>query len=110
MNKKAKSVKEPTLSQQAAQKQNELDAAASVAMEGTTAGQIWNEIKDKDIEMFALPGQKVYMHCHPVMVDPSKLYLLTNSSAVLPSLENAVGKAYVVELADKFVLVSRATK
>jgi hypothetical protein len=30
-----------------------------------------------------------------------------NSSAVLPSLETAIGKKYTVELVDKFVIVAR---
>lgn len=103
-----KVVKEPTLAQQAQQIQRNKDAAFGVAMQGTDAGDIWNEIKDLNIEMFALPDQKIHMHARPVAVEPSKLYLLTNSSSVLPSLETAVGKRYTVELADKFVIVARA--
>ena len=105
---KKKSSKEPTLAQQAQAAQEALDSKSATSMQGTPAGEIWSEINDKTIEMFALPGQFVSMHCHPVNVEPSKLYLLTNSSAVLPSLETAVGKNYVVELVDKFVIVSRA--
>lgn len=100
--------KEPTLAQQAANKQQARDKAVAEAMKDTVSGEIWNEIKDKNIEMFGLPDQFVSMHCHPVAIEPTKLYLLTNSSAVLPSLEVAVGKKYTVELADKFVIVARA--
>jgi hypothetical protein len=78
------------------------------AIQGSLAGEIWEEIKDKPIEMFALPEQKVNMHCHPIPIEPSRLFLLISSSAVLPSLETALGKHYVVELMDKFVAVSRA--
>lgn len=106
MNKK-KTVKDPTLVQQAVAKQQELDSKNVNLMEGTVAGEIWNEIKDKKIEMFALPDQFVCMHCHPVVIEPSKLYLLTNSSAVLPSLETAIGSGYSVEKLDKFVAVSK---
>lgn len=110
MNKKSKSPKEPTLAQVAAQKQQAKDEATANAMQNTTAGEIWSEIKDLNIEMFALPNQVVQMHCHPVPIEPSKLYLISNSSAVLPSLEVAVGKKYIVELADKFITVSRTGK
>lgn len=74
---------------------------------GTEAGNIWNEIRFKEIQMFALPGQTVAHYCKPVVVEPSKLYLLTTASAVLPSLEEAVGKNYVVESIDKYTVVSR---
>lgn len=72
------------------------------------AEKIWNEIKDKEIEMFALPNQTVSQHCTPFPVEPSKLYLTIRSSAVLPSLEAACGSGYVVEMADRFVIVKRA--
>jgi hypothetical protein len=103
-----KKSKAETLAQQAVEIQQSKDQATAKGMQGTPAGAIWDEIKDKPIEMFALPEQKVHMHCHPVDIEPSKLYLLTNSSSVLPSLEVAVGKGFVVELADRFVTVSRA--
>jgi hypothetical protein len=88
--------------------QAEKDVKQAKAMEGTEAGAIWGEIKDKSIEMFALPNQVVSMHVHPVFVDPGKLYLTLNSTATLPSLEVAIGSKYTVELADKFCIVARA--
>lgn len=106
--KKNESKSELTLSQQAQAKQAAKDKATAEAMKDTVAGDIWSEIRDKSIEMFALPDQTVSMHCHPVPIEPTKLYLLTNSSSVLPSLETALGKKYVVELVDRFVTVSRA--
>ena len=98
---------EPTLAQQAQSVQAAKDKALAEAMKDTVAGEIWAEIRDKNIDMFALPDQVVSMHCHPVPVEPTKLYLLTNSTSVLPSLEAAIGKKYVVELNDRFVVVSR---
>lgn len=77
-------------------------------LKGTVAGEIWSEIKEKDIEMFGLPNQTVQLHVKPVVVDPEKLYVTLNSSAVLPSLEVALGKKYTVELVDRFVVVARA--
>jgi hypothetical protein len=99
---------EPTLAQQAQAKQAAQDKATAEAMKDTVAGDIWNEIKDKNIEMFALPDQTVSMHCRPVPIEPTKLYLTASSTSVLPSLETAVGKKYVVELVDRFITVSRA--
>ena len=77
-------------------------------LQGSEAGKIWEEIKEKEIQMFALPGQKVKDYCKPSIVEPSKLYLLTTATSVLPSLEAAIGTNYVVEVADKYVVVSRA--
>lgn len=102
-------VKEATKAQEAQKTQAAKDAATASAMQDTVAGDIWKEIKDRTIEMFALPGQIVSMHCHPVPIEPSKLYLMPNSTAVLPSLEAAVGKGYTVESADRFIVVARAT-
>lgn len=74
---------------------------------GTEAGKIWSEIKDREIQMFALPGQRVSDYCKPTFVEPSRLYLLTTASSTLPSLEEALSKEYVVELVDKYTVVSR---
>lgn len=76
----------------------------------TEAQKIWDEIQNLPILMFGLPDQTVAMHCGPIAVEPTKLYLLTRSSATLPSLEASVGKNFTVELADKFVIVARAPK
>lgn len=103
-----KTEKDPSLTQARAQ-QTQSEFFEST-MADTEAGKIWSEIKDKNISMFALPGQKVQMHCQPVTVDPARLFLKTTSSAVLPSLEMAIGSNYTVELADKFVIVTRVKK
>ena len=76
-------------------------------VEMTDASKIWEEIKNHPIEMFALPDQKVYDHCVPVNIEPSKLYLKTKSTSVLPALESVCGKKFTVELVDRFVVVSR---
>jgi hypothetical protein len=73
----------------------------------TEASKIWKEIKDRPIGMFGLPNQIVSQYCIPKPIEPSKLYLLTTASAVLPALEAALGDQYVVELAGKFVSVAR---
>lgn len=78
-------------------------------VEKTVAEQIWDEIKNKSIEMFALPDQKVHQYCKQIKIEPSKLYLTTTATSTLPSLEAALGAKYTVELLDKYVVVSRAT-
>ena len=76
-------------------------------LEGTEAGKLWSEIKDKPLEMFALPGQTINQHAQPFPVEPSKLYLVTRASSALPAIETALGNTYTVELVDKYVVVSR---
>jgi hypothetical protein len=91
--------------QQQAQDQTEVTKPTNLTGE---AAKIWDEIKDLPIEMFLLPNQFVNQHCAPFPADPSKLFLTIRSPAVLPALETAIGKNYVVEAADKYVMVSRA--
>tara|TARA_R110000868_G_scaffold99024_4_gene272641 strand:- start:8070 stop:8369 length:300 start_codon:yes stop_codon:yes gene_type:complete len=74
----------------------------------TEASKIWSEIKDKDILMFALPGQKVSHYCSPVVVEPTKLYLLVTATSVTPALETAIGNKYSVDLVNKYTVVSRS--
>ena len=76
-------------------------------LSGTEAGNIWDEIKDKPLQMFALPDQKISHYAAPSMVEPSKCYLRTRASSALPAIEAAVGKNYTVEAVDQYVVVSR---
>lgn len=71
------------------------------------ADKIWAEIRFRPIDMFGLPNQIVEQHVTPFPADPNKLFLTTRSTAVLPSLEATLGKEFVVELADKFLIVTR---
>ena len=76
----------------------------------TEAEKIWEEIRNLPIMMFGLPNQLVSMHCTPLTVEPSALYVSPRSSAVLPSLEEAIGNKYVVELSAGFLTIKRAPK
>src|SRR5208282_4083855 len=46
---------------------------------------IWSEIQNVALQMFGLPGQIVSMHCTPVPIEPSKLYVSIRSQATLPA-------------------------
>lgn len=76
----------------------------------TVAEQIWSEIKDKDILMFSLPGQKVSHFCTPVPIDPSRCFLVSKASATLPALEAAIGPNYELSAAEKYIIISRKQK
>lgn len=71
------------------------------------ANEIWDEIKDKDVDMFTLPNQKVNMYCKPMPIDSGRLFLTFNTSSFLPALEQAIGPKYKVELVTKYIVVSR---
>lgn len=72
------------------------------------AEKFWNEIKNLKLEMFALPNQTVSTYYEFILVEPSRLYLKTLSKATsaLTALELAIGPKYVVEQADRFVIIT----
>ena len=71
------------------------------------ADAIWNEIKDKEIMMFSLPGQKISNYCAPWPIEPTRLFLLFTAGAVLPAVELAVGPNYTCETVNKYIVISR---
>lgn len=73
----------------------------------TQADLIWNEIKDVKLELFALPDQFIHKNVTPVKIDPSKLYLKYNISALLPSIEKALEDKFNVSLLDKYIVIER---
>lgn len=76
----------------------------------TEAEKMWDEIKNRPIEMFGLPDQYVFQHATFVNVEPTALYVTIRSSATLPSLEASIKGDFTVELADKFVVIRRVPK
>jgi len=78
-----------------------------VAPKQTMADKIWADLKDKQLDMFGLPGQIVSKYCQPAMIEPNRLYLVPKIGAVLPALEDAFGKKYTFELSDKFIIVAQ---
>lgn len=74
------------------------------------AEKIWDEIKNRPIQMFGLPDQFVFQHATYITVEPTSAYVIIRSSATLPSLEAAVAPNFTVELADKFVIIKRIPK
>jgi hypothetical protein len=75
----------------------------------TEAEAIWNEIKNKGIDVFGIPNQTVSFYCVPAVVEPSKCYLTVKAGAVLPALETALGSKFAFELVmnGKYIVVSR---
>jgi hypothetical protein len=74
------------------------------------AEKIWDEVKNRPIQMFGLPDQFVFQHATYITVEPTSAYIIIRSSATLPSLEAAVAPDFTVELVDKFVIIKRVPK
>ena len=72
----------------------------------TLADKIWDDIKEKPVEMFALPKQFVHMYCKQIKIEPSKLYLTFTVPAILPALEVALEGKYTVERLERYISVS----
>jgi hypothetical protein len=73
----------------------------------TQGEEIWNEIKDKQINMFALPGQTVSSYAQPVPIEPTRCFLLLRASSAVPAIEEALGDKYGFEIMDKYMIISR---
>lgn len=71
------------------------------------AEKIWGEISEVQLSMFSLPGQTVSGYCKPVVVEPSKLYVTASVQAVVPALEAAIGSKFDIEVAQKYIIISR---
>lgn len=69
--------------------------------------KMWEEVKDVQLNMFALPDQKVSQYCQEVTVEPGKLYVLIKVSSVLTALEDALGKKFNIQPVGKYVVITR---
>jgi thioredoxin-like negative regulator of GroEL len=72
------------------------------------AKKIWEELKDHQLNLFALPDQIVKDHATPVPISEQDLYLTLKSPAVLIALEELAGKKYTVDKVDRFAIIRRA--
>jgi hypothetical protein len=70
--------------------------------------KIWNDIQALPINVYALADQRIADHVHKMDMAGDVLYVKLVSSAVLPALEEALGKAFTVEASSNFVIIKRA--
>lgn len=65
-------------------------------IEESESEKIWNKIKDMPIDIFALPNQTIKMHViresKLEKAFPDSVYIKIKSAAVLPALEETLGK------------------
>jgi hypothetical protein len=75
------------------------------------ADEIWEEISNLSISIFALPGQKVMNHFNKIDIPSEALYLTPKSAAAIPALEEAIGNGFTFETTDKgHLIVKRVPK
>lgn len=79
----------------------------TIVVQHTNAEKIWNEIKNKPLDMFALAGQTAEKFCKVVPIDTEKLFLTYTVSAVIPAIEAVIGDKLQLETMDKFIVISR---
>ena len=74
----------------------------------TVANEIWDEISELPIAMFALPNQKVKDHLEMIPIPGKVLFAKPKSPAVTPSLEEAIGSGFAIEVTGKgYLQISR---
>jgi hypothetical protein len=77
----------------------------------TIGDEIWAEIKDKEIQMYALPSQTVADHVTRKAVPGDLVFLKPKSPAVVASLQEAIGNDYICNVLEGgTITVERAKK
>lgn len=84
--------------------QTEIKAETSAIL--TPSDIIWNNIKDIQISLFALPGKRLSELCKRDTIEPSKCFLVPSASSLLPILEEAIGDKYTCEMMQKYIIIS----
>lgn len=78
-------------------KEVESNKVTKPVKEPSVADKIWDAIKDQNIEVFALPDQKVRDFCKRADVIPDQLFLYVRGGAVTIALEellHAKGRSF----------------
>jgi hypothetical protein len=72
----------------------------------TQSDVIWNDIKNIQISLFALPSKNLSEFCKRVTIEPNKCFLVPSVSSLLPMLEEAIGNKYTCETMQKYIIIS----
>lgn len=104
------------------------ETVEEIDTEKTVGSDIWNEIKDLELDLFGLPGQTIKKNCKRnkglEIAFPNSVHLTVKSTAVFPALcermlQIGKGKKYevvqqnnhvVVKLTDQYVLENKIGK
>lgn len=72
----------------------------------TPSDVIWENIKDIQISLFALPAKRLSELCKRDTIEPSKCFLVPSAFSLLPILEEAIGDKYTCEMMQKYIIIS----
>ena len=70
----------------------------------SNAEKIWNEIKNKKINVFGTV-EKITKFLSKIDLPGDELYVKLTASAALPALEATLGKKYVIEGAERYTVI-----
>lgn len=65
------------------------------------ADEIWEEIKDKSVEMFSLPNKKIEDFVERLKIPGAVLYLRPTAPAIIAAIGPAIGDKYEVNTTEK---------
>jgi hypothetical protein len=70
--------------------------------------KIWEEIRGAQVNMFCLPDQTIEKYCRFLKVEPNRCFVEPKIAAILPAMEDALRGQFNVELAGKYLIITRA--
>ena len=77
----------------------------------TEADKIWEEIKDRPIDIFGLTNKKVSDYIVKIGIPDESLHVKLLVGAAIVGLEQSLGSDYDIELAEQqYLIISRASK
>jgi len=76
-------------------------------LQSSSEHALWSELKDRQIQAFGLPKQKVCDHVKFKSGAGSKIIVTLRASAILPLLEETFFKEYLFEQSEKYVVITK---
>jgi hypothetical protein len=90
--------------------ENTIPEASTSAAAPTIAQQIWQRLQNIELELFSIPNQFVSKYFQPLFVEHDRLYLTTNVSAALATLELKLPKDLEMTSYGKYIIVKTRNK
>ena len=90
-----------------ADKMEQKDPSNMIDIPDTVAGQLWQQVKGLDLNLFSLPDQLVSKYFHPLFVEADKVYLTTTVSAAVAALEEVLPKDLEITSVVKYFILAK---
>lgn len=69
--------------------------------------QIWSDLKDREVDMFAIKGKTVKDYVVMKDLHPEKLFLVPKATSLLSYLEDSFGSKYNFTQFEKYIVVEK---